>query len=243
MNTYQQERRETIKKEWALWRKLNAGVAGKPVEKQVWTSVTEIIEILNYIGKHPALNHTFMPSGGGLDLAGACMSHEPGLVELNFDGSPKIIKPLSLIFHAVGDNPEWWYFRLETVNFAPTDVYDHNVGIATEELIPWSQSNEIAWSMQYTGEELLEVSPGNYMDRNYWMINHIGHDEQGYEIPLPEEARLITRKVNGGAFVIFSKFSPYNFANSTYDARHNRMTDDKFRQYIEEIVDGLEKLQ
>lgn len=77
------------------------------------------------------------------------------------------------------------------------------------------------------------------MDRQYWEMNHLGEDENGDSIRLPAKARLVTRKFNGGAFVIFFKFSAYNSVNGTYDARHNRMTDDEFRHYIEAIVDGL----
>ena len=240
MDTYQQRREEMVTKGLKSWEIMNAGVAGKPLEKVIWTDVTKIIEVLDYIGKHQAPNHTFMPSGGGLDLVGAHISHESGLVELNFDGSPKLVKPESLTFYAIGDNPEWWYFRLETSKFSPTKVYDYYKDAEDSELIAWSQEKQIEWSMQFSGEELLEVSPGNYMDRSYWEAYNLGEDENGYTIPLPPEARVITRKFNGGAFVIFSKFSLYNSVPSTYDARHNRMNDKEFRQYVEAIVEKLE---
>lgn len=240
MDTYQQKRKETVKKEMKLWKEMNAGAVGKPAEKQVWTNTSEIVQVLDYVGKSQASNHTFMPSGGGLDLAGARVSHEKELVELNFDGSPKIVKPESLTFYAVGNDPSWWYYRLETSKFSPTAVYDHYKDDV--EPIPWSKEKQLDWSMQFIGEELLEISPANYMDRSYWEMNHLGEDENGYSIPLPQNARVITRKFNGGALVIFSKFSIYNSVSSTYDARHNRMTDEEFLQYIKAAAEGIENL-
>ncbi|MEC0711340.1 hypothetical protein P8886_05165 [Bacillus haynesii] len=79
------------------------------------------------------------------------------------------------------------------------------------------------------------------MERSYWDLNHLGYDEYGVEIPLPQYARIVTRKFNGGAFVIFPKFSAYNHNPSTYDARHNKMDDYGFKQYISKIVEELNK--
>lgn len=161
MSSYQEEIVKIKKRELAMWKEVNAGVTGIPPEKHTWINIDDIISVLDRIGKHEVSNHTFMPSGGGLDLAGASKSHEEGLIELNFDGSAKLVKPKSLTFHAVGENPEWWYLRLETDRFAPTGVYnDSQNENPTDELIPWTGGNEVDWSMQYIGEELLEVSPG-----------------------------------------------------------------------------------
>ncbi|WP_143960188.1 hypothetical protein [Litoribacter populi] len=40
-----------------------------------------------------------------------------------------------------------------------------------------------------------------------------------------------------GSFVIFCKRSIYNRNPSTYDGRHNKMTTDEFRDYIQRSVD------
>lgn len=239
MEDYSKEIKEGRKKDIALWRRVNAGLVGNPVDKQVWVNPSEILDVLNYVGKHEASNHTFMPSGGGLDLTGASTSNEVDLIELNFDGSAKLVNPTSLIFHAPDDDPRFWYFRLETAKFKPTDVYDNSA--STEEFVPWSESTQVSWSTQYSGEELVEVSPGYYLSRSHWDESFLGLDEDGYEIPLPEEARLVTRAINGGAYVIFSKSAPYNLISSTYDARHNRMDDQEFLQYIKEILLALKE--
>jgi hypothetical protein len=39
----------------------------EPTDSVKITSMNRIIEILNTIGKDKVLNHTFMPSGGGLN--------------------------------------------------------------------------------------------------------------------------------------------------------------------------------
>jgi serine/threonine-protein kinase len=39
-----------------------------------------------------------------------------------------------------------------------------------------------------------------------------------------------------GAFVIIAKTSIYNSDPATYDARHNEMTGEQFRQYIERNI-------
>lgn len=239
MSDYEKAYREKKIKQIAMWEKMVVDLFGsKPEDTVKITDKSEIINTLNIIGKSKALNHTFMPSGGGLDLSGAAVSNERGLVELNFGGSAKIVNPVSLTVHTFGDNPEWWYFRLTTSPFAQSSVYKvENV----EETYKSALNREVAENMKFYGEEVLEIAPSEYIDRSFWDLNHLGYDEDGYEIPLPDSARVVTRKYNGGAFVIFPKFSAYNNVPSTYDARHNRMSDDYFERYIKEIVTELAK--
>ncbi|TKJ83844.1 serine/threonine protein kinase [Paenibacillus sp. CFBP13512] len=45
-----------------------------------------------------------------------------------------------------------------------------------------------------------------------------------------------TRYTDGGAMVIFMKTSTYNKISSTYDGRHNKMTTDEFKLYIEKMA-------
>jgi hypothetical protein len=47
-------------------------------------------------------------------------------------------------------------------------------------------------------------------------------------------------RYTSGAFVIFCKGSPYNQNSSTYDARHSRVTADRFRSYIKQFVDSTD---
>ncbi|PIC57026.1 serine/threonine protein kinase [Sporosarcina sp. P12(2017)] len=242
MSDYEKNYNETKMKQLDLWGKMVTELLGSKSEDTVEiTDKSQIIKDLNFIGKNKALNHAFMPSGGGLDLTGAVASNEKGLVELNFGGSALIVNPDSFTFHPVGDNPEWWYFRLNTSPFAPSGVYEVEEDDETEKTYKSALNREVAEDMKYYGEELLEIAPGDYIDRSFWDINHLGYNEYGEEIPLPKNARVVSRKYNGGAFVIFPKFSAYNHNPATYDARHNRVSDEKFGIYIKGIVNELAK--
>lgn len=219
---------EGVSEQLNLWREMALELFGNPTDSVKVTDKNKVISILNIIGTSKALNHTFMPSGGGLDLTGARTSYESGLVELNFDGSAKVVSPESLTFYPIGDNPQWWYYRLNTTIFSPSGVYEGNSFEDDDEL-------------RFLGEELLEIEPGNYTERSYWDANHLGYDENGREIPLPHNARVVIRANNGGDYVIFPKFSAYNHNPGTYDARHNKMSEDAFEQYIKDIVEELGK--
>jgi len=48
---------------------------------------------------------------------------------------------------------------------------------------------------------------------------------------LPESARPASRFLTG-AFVFFSTRSTYNANPGTYDARHNKVSEEEFRAYI-----------
>ncbi|MGN7398060.1 serine/threonine protein kinase [Peribacillus frigoritolerans] len=244
MNEYERNFQEEKKKQLALWEEMVVKIFdGKPNDSVKITSLSQIIEIINTIGKNKALNHTFMPSGGGSDLSGAVFSNENGRAELKFGASYLVVNPESLTFHPVGDNPEWWYFRLNTRPFEASGVYEETQQEkgATEEIFKSASDKQIEWLMSYSGEELLEIEAGKYIDRSYWDMNHLGYDEQGELIPLPNNARVITRMYNGGAFVIFPKFSLYNQNSSTYDGRHNKVNDEDFHRYISGNVDALAK--
>lgn len=157
-----------------------------------------------------SLNHAFFPGGGGLDLTGAAQSTEGGCIELHFGGQVEVVKPQKLTFDSFGDNLEWAYFRLETGEIEPSGVYENN-------------------SFEY--EELTEINPGEYLPRSIWEHGYYGYDENGYEMPLPKGARVISRCFKG-AYVIFAKTSIYNQVPGTYDGRHNKMSSERFRNYI-----------
>ncbi|MEW4327801.1 serine/threonine protein kinase [Rossellomorea marisflavi] len=242
MSDYQKAYQEEKQKQLVLWEDMISKVFGeKPNDSVKVTERNRMIDILEMVGKSKALNHTFMPSGGGLDLSGARFSNEQGLAELNFGGSDLLVRPDSLSFHPIGDSPEWWYFRLDTLPFEESGVYEKQDEDSAEEVFKTASDKELEWIMSYYGEEVLEVEPGKYIDRAYWDINHLGYDENGDEIPLPEHARVVSRMYNGGAFVIFPKLSAYNQVSSTYDARHNKVNDEEFKSYISEIVKELIK--
>lgn len=175
-----------------------------------WTNLEEIVSIFNKIGSINSLNHSFFPSGGGLDLTSAKLSIEPQCIELNFGGCINIFKPKSLDFNSFGGANEWSYFRLETDELKPSGVYD---------------------DCTFCYEELTEIEPGKYVDRGIWEYGYYGYDENGQEKRLPKSARVVARYFNG-SLVVFAKTSVYNQIDGTYDARHNKMGAEEFRKYI-----------
>ncbi|WP_160680669.1 serine/threonine protein kinase [Clostridium sp. C8-1-8] len=184
-----------------------------------WTDINEIIKVLNIIGEEN-LNHTFFPTGGGLDLSGTGTSSEKDCINLYFGSSlhHDVIKPSKLIFNSFYDDYQWAYFRIETCELEPSGVYD---------------------TLIRESEELMDLGEANYVSRHYWDLGFY-HDKQGLEQKLPSKAAVVTRFFKG-SFVIFAKASIYNSVSGTYDGRHNRMDDERFRKYIETAVDSLNK--
>ncbi|MFB5251184.1 serine/threonine protein kinase [Bacillus mycoides] len=184
-----------------------------PLNKE-WHDPKAIVEVLNFIGKNNALNHTFLPQGGGLDLTGCKLSNEDGCIELKLESIGHVLKPKKLIFQWLSDaDYEWAYFLLELDSLEPSGVYGES---------------------SYPEEELVELSPGKYISRGYW--------DQGeyYGEPLPQEARLIGRYLKG-SLVTFSKASLYNANSATYDGRHNKQSAESFKNHIQEAVTYLKQ--
>jgi hypothetical protein len=180
-------------------------------EKCEWTDKNEIVNVLRTIGSIKNSNHMFYPRGGGLDVEGAGLSSEKDCIEIDTGGLIDILKPSRLIFHSFkNEEPQWNYFRLETLELKPSGIYDN----------------------EDYDEELCELTSGEYISRAYW-------DEGKYNgKKLPSEARVITRHF-GGSFVIFQKTSIYNRNSRTYDGRHNKMTDEEFRNYIQNVINQI----
>lgn len=204
-------REEQLPKWEEMIRKLFEGEV--PLNKE-WHDRKSIVEVLDFIGKDSALNHTFLPQGGGLDLHGCTLSNEDDCIELNLGSIGHVLKPKRLIFQWFSDaDYEWGYFFLDSDTLKPSGVY--------EELL-------------YPEEELVELTPGEYIERAYW------DEGEYYGAPLPKQARLIGRYLKG-SFVTFSKASLYNANTRTYDGRHNKQSVESFKNHIQEVVTHLNK--
>jgi hypothetical protein len=171
--------------------------------RAIWEGVDSIVDILKKLSMANDLCHVFIPTGGGNDLLDIRHSNEDACIELDF-GYVLICKPQRLVFESFGLDEEWNYFRLECQNLEPSGYY----------------------SETFERESLTELRPLLYTDTNCAEYN----DFNGIE--LPDGARPIDRILSGCSFVIFRKTSMYNKVSSTYDARHNKMTTDEFRNYI-----------
>ena len=72
-----------------------------------------------------------------------------------------------------------------------------------EQVFESELDKEVSWSMSYYGEEVLELEAGVYVDYAVREIGHLGYDEYGNSIPLPDSARTVHRGINGGSYAIF----------------------------------------
>ena len=133
-------------------------------QRGIWTATEDIVAVLNMLAQSAELNHIFSPGGGGVDLQGAGFSSEADCIELLFHPKvAEIVKPNRLLWESFPGFSEWSYFRLETKALPPSDVYES----AT------------------TYEELLEIEPGQYLDRTIYDRGYLAMDSQGDETPLP----------------------------------------------------------
>lgn len=202
----------------AAWKLLTEELSGGASHVE-WTDNAEIIRILNLIATRAPRNHTHFPESGGLDLTRATTSREPGCIEIRFDGQVHVVRPSQLSLTLPKGDPlrEWAYFWLETLPLAPSGVYQ-NLG-------------------KLRHEEVLEVRRGEYIDRSYWNAGSLGEDEDGDEIPIPPDARVVTRHFEG-SFLILTKGGGYNAAGP-YGGEHSRKGPHRFREFVEQLVEQL----
>lgn len=180
--------------------------AGAP-KSVTWVDKDDILIILNQIAQVESLNHMFLPDGGGNTFIGAKMSNEKGFIAIKISSKLYyIFKPKKLTYESFGVDAQWNYFRLEAETSSYTGVYDNSYST-------------------YLFEEVVEIEPTLYIERVHWDYNEYNGED------LPDSANLICRYVSG-SFVIFSTRSIYNLTPDTYDGRHNKMSEDEFRNYI-----------
>lgn len=186
---------------------------GAPAQA-VWTGIDEICAVLGLAARTESLNHMFLPGGGGFALRGVTLAAEPGLIRLDH-GLFSLAMPRKLTFESFGTGGRMNYFRLELEDIAPTET----------------PGNYVDADGNY--EALCEIRPGEYVSPDAWEYGEYK------DAPLPEGAAPVSRLLKG-SLVIFSTRSPYNLTSSTYDGRHNRMSEDDFRAYIAKSVAGME---
>lgn len=98
----------------------------------VWTTITQINDVLNIIGTR-GLNYMLYPSSGGLDVIGCNIDYKRELLEIMTDGSAlTICKPKQLVFDSIDGEPEWSYFRLELDRLEPSGFYPDKKVFAEE---------------------------------------------------------------------------------------------------------------
>jgi len=188
-----------------------------------WTGASEIISVLShFMGENK--NHVLLPSGGGLDFESAEPSYEPRCIDFGVgDQVAEIARPKRLTFERIAEEEAESFFLLELDELRPSGAYEP----------PEDDGPIDADTARYRQrEEVVELSPGDYVQRRVWDEGHLGYDEQGYEVPLPRSSRLVVRWMRGKMLFV-CKRSLWNLASETYDGRHNRMTAQQIRHVIE----------
>ncbi|SEP40693.1 protein-tyrosine kinase [Methylobacterium sp. ap11] len=186
--------------------------AGAP-QRAHWTGIDEICAVLRLAADTGSLNHVFLPGKGGMDLTQVTLAAEAGFIALKL-GAWVILKPRLLSFESFGPGSPWNYFWLEAEHISPSGTAG---AVLTKDGID---------------EIVCELTPGHYVTYDAWdRSQYLGQ-------PLPKTARFLTRTLKG-AFVIFAKGSWYNRDPATYDARHQRMSSDEFRNYIARHAERL----
>lgn len=176
-------------------------------DRSCWTNIDSIYIILSEISNTKSLNHMFYPTGGGDSIIKVSRATENGMIALHTsEKMVNILKPKKLTYESFGEDTSWSYFRLEAAPVMPSNINDHTGRDGAREV-------------------LTEISPGKYAKYECWENNEFNGQ------PLPESARIASRFTRG-SFVFFSTRSTYNLDPSTYDGRHNMMTEDEFREYI-----------
>ena len=187
-----------------------------PPRSAQWADLDAMLQVLApFMG--PELNHTMLPGGGGLDMDSVAISPEHGCIE--FCAGPRMAdmcRPATLFFEHFPESQWNSFFLLDTNLLSPCGVYADTSGVY---------------------ESVVEVSPGNYIDRSHWDSGILEYDEDGQEIPLPETSRIVCRRLQG-KFLIVAKRSIWNRETSTYDGRHSQMTAQQIRVQIQNTIDG-----
>ncbi len=194
-----------------FWADALATVLGpNPPTSATWTGLTSILEALR---PFMALqrNHAHLPTGGGMDFNGIALSAEKGC--LDFDIGDRIVytaKPATLTIEHLHSSP--------TNSFLLLQLARHPSSPAME-------------SKSKGRDFLLELAPGELVDRDVWERGYIEIDGDGREVPIPLGARQVTRFL-GGKVLIVSKRSLWNSIAATYDGRHDGMTASEIREGI-----------
>lgn len=184
--------------------------ADRTPESASWSDTDKILDVLNIISVLPVSNHMLFSNNGGLDLIKVERATEEGMIDIYSDlGSIYRLKPKRLYFERFNGHTEWNYFQLKFENVQT--VFDDGAD----------------------GEELLcEDYPGHYVSSRYFDYGVYDYDT-GEE--LPESARLICR-YSRGSLLFVMKTGLYNSIPGTYDGRHDRGTNEAFREYIESLI-------
>lgn len=217
------EREKFLEQVLQFWTTAIANVAGNnPPVSETWRGIDSIRTVLRpFMAKNR--NHAHLPTGGGMDMLSVDDSVEPGCLEFGIgERTAWVMKPESLTLEFIPESPIDSFLLLELATLRPSGNYEQRE-TKREEFV----------------EELVELVRGDYVERGVWDNGFVGHDEEGREISLPDESRLVDRWFKGKILIV-AKGSVWNGTPATYDGRHNEMEAIDIRSFITEGLQGGE---
>ena len=167
-----------------------------------------------------AVNHLHFPEGGGHDIKEIKFGREHGTIEFVVNERiAYVTKPLAMTLEYVEAAPAESFIIVELDRLERSDVYEIDGDACGER----------------RSEELVELSPGLYVERAIWDAGYSGQDKTGRDLPLPSEARLVHRLFDGRLMLV-TKGSIWNGSPGTYDGRHDRWSNGQIRMFIERAI-------
>lgn len=178
-----------------------------PAPTTVWLGADAIRHaIAPFLGINA--NHAHLPTGGGRDFHEVERAKEAGCLDFQVDArSMYRLKADQLTLEYIPEAPAESFLFLEAGPLRS---------------VTGRSSNQ---------EETLELASGELLDRDVWDRGFLGYDDDGREIPIPDDANLVVRWL-GGKFLLVTKGSMWNGDASTYDGRHNKMSAADIRAMI-----------
>ena len=196
---------------------IESAVGPTPPRTAVWQGAHEIVTAIAPFTS--AVNHMLLPgTGGGLDVAQVTLGHEPGTIEFVIRKTKAYLaEPRSMTLEYIAADPGESFVIVDVASLSPSGIYD-------------DEPDRDQWR-----EDLVELSPGNYVECGVWDRGYFGHDASGNEIPLPENARQLLR-IFRGRLILVAKGSRWNSIPETYQGSHDRMTNEEIRGIIERWI-------
>jgi hypothetical protein len=192
-------------------------------DQRTWSGQAAIRDVLAKVLAHTR-SHAHLPTGGGHDFDLVRPSREAGVLEFQVErGSVYLAKPKKLVLEQIARRPAESFLLLELAELQPSGAYEVE---AEDE----DEATDSDWLSRR--EEVVELAPLEYVERSVWDEGNLGYDSRGREIPLPDDARLVTRWFNGKMLFV-TKGSMWNGTPTTYDGRHDTMSADEIRAMIE----------
>ncbi len=212
MDEFEKKQQDYQKHLDSVWSKAIQNAFGKePPRSKGWSDPFDVANVLRHFMEG---NYAYLPPDGHLPLFGVDI-HEDGkrlLFDLSESGLLEMIADRAT-FEYIEKAPIESFFLLELKSMRPSGLY-HEV-----------RANE-------------QVVRVDGVDYDYSIVEHgvFEHDEDGNEVPLPEDAKTVLRLL-GGSLLIVSKGSMWNHSDETWAGIHARKNPAEIRSDIEHALE------